>query len=142
MYGGGSSDLLSIMNSLSYDQKCDPCIKHALRVLISVADDDYHTFFKLHFDCPKMGKSLMNFLVPSIRFLALQKICKAYRPNVSLKFVLSELGFSVDEKEGLELGVEWIRSCGGVVSEDNEKLLTKESVISKSDEGGKKNSLI
>ena len=90
---------------------------------------------------------LMDFMVPTMRLLGLQRICKAYRPTVSLKFVISELGFKPPdtngEKEMLEQGRSWIQSCGGKFDNDKSDLLTKDSEISApSDTETKKNSLI
>ena len=76
-----------------------------------------------------MGAYLMDYMVPAMRFSALNTICKAYRPSISVEFVLSDLGFDVTDKEDLQLGLKWIRSCGGKIDESQNRLLTKESMI-------------
>ena len=84
----------------------------------AVAENDYHTFFRLHESCPNMGAYLMDYLVPGMRFSILCVICKAYRPSISVKYVLSKLGFDANNTEDFQLGLKWIRSCGGVLSSD------------------------
>ena len=131
-YEEGSSDLSKIMLSLSADLRKDVSIAHALQVRAAVAEFDYHRFFRLYDSCPTRGASfLMNFLVPNVRQVALNRICKAYRPSIEVKFVLSELGFSTKKSDD---GMDWLKSCGCVLSSDEERLLTKESVIRESDQ--------
>lgn len=76
-----------------------------------------------------------------MRFSALKTICRAYRPSISVKFVLSILGFDVEIKEDLRIGLKWIRSCGGKLDDSQNRFLTKDSVIQVSD-SKEKNSLI
>jgi hypothetical protein len=137
-YEGGSSDLFKIMLSLTPVQRQDPYISHALKVRVSVADFDYHAFFRLQDSCPKHGIHLMSLMVPKVRHWALQRICKAYRPSVPTKHALVELGFDPDEE--LELGKEWLVSCGAVLSGD--EFLTKDSVVRESNMTEKVSSLI
>lgn len=130
-YEGGSSDLFDIMLSLTPEQKQDKIISHALKVRSSVADHNYHTFFRLQNDCPTPEMVyLMDYLVPTVRLFALHRICKAYRPNVSVEFVLFELGF---EKDEFEHGSQWLESCGCVLSKDGEYVETKDCVVHESD---------
>ena len=98
-------------------------------VRVAVAENDYHSFFRLQDDCPKMGAYLMDYMVPALRISALKTICKAYRPSISIRFVLSDLGFDVDLREDFLLGLKWIRSCGGIIDDKESKLLTKQSFI-------------
>ena len=130
-YAEGSLDLSRAMLSLSCDQRKDASIAHALRVRRAVAEFDYHGFFRLRKSCPTPGAlHLMNALVPNVRQFALHRICKAYRPSLDVAFVLSELGFS---PENYGYGVDWLKSCGCVLSSDEKKILTKESVVRESD---------
>ena len=85
-----------------------------------------------------MSAYLMDFMAETIRVAALQRICKAYRPDVDLCFVLSELGF-VDEEEA---GKQWIQSCGSSISEDGNLLVTKEKSVVRTSVLKKQNSLI
>jgi len=140
-YDGGSSDLLKIMLSLTNDQREDPCIQHALKVRVAVAEFDYHAFFRLQDSCPNLGAFLMDIMVPQVRFGALQRVCKAFRPSIPVKFILNELGFDADDSSQLKEGQEWLISHGCVLSTDEETLLTKDSAVTESNLT-KKSSLI
>eukprot|EP00547_Thalassionema_nitzschioides_P000855 CAMPEP_0194200732 /NCGR_PEP_ID=MMETSP0156-20130528/1210_1 /TAXON_ID=33649 /ORGANISM="Thalassionema nitzschioides, Strain L26-B" /LENGTH=674 /DNA_ID=CAMNT_0038925769 /DNA_START=92 /DNA_END=2116 /DNA_ORIENTATION=- len=130
-YEGGSSDLFDIMLSLTPEQKQNKIVAHALKVRSAVADFNYHVFFRLQNDCPTPEMVyLMDYLVPIVRLFALHRICKAIRPNVSVDFVLCELGF---EKDEFEHGAQWLESCGCVLSKDRESVQTKDCVVHESD---------
>mmetsp|Transcript_54888 Transcript_54888/g.81663 ORF Transcript_54888/g.81663 Transcript_54888/m.81663 type:complete len:322 (+) Transcript_54888:373-1338(+) len=131
-YDGGSSDLFKIMLGLTQEQRENPSIAHALKVRVAVAEYDYHSFFRLQDSCPNMGAYLMDYLVPTVRQAALQRVCRAYRPSVEMLFLLPELGFDADLPEELELGKEFLQSCGCKLSEDGSEILTKESVLRES----------
>jgi len=141
-YEGGSSDMMKILLSLSSERRADPTISHALKVRVAVAEYDYHAFFTLQDNCPNMGAYLMDYLVPSVRRDSLQRIHKAFRPNVPVDHVLSELGFDTTDDEDSEEGTTWLRSCGCKLSDDGKLFLTKDSVLKESDLTSKKSSLI
>ena len=90
-----------------------------------------------------MGQYLMDKLIPSVRQNALQRVCKAYRPSVSVTFVLQELGFDSKRKKEVKGAMTWMKSCGCVFDKDG-MLLTKDTVLKGGDAvvGGVKNSLI
>mmetsp|Transcript_28914 Transcript_28914/g.44450 ORF Transcript_28914/g.44450 Transcript_28914/m.44450 type:complete len:662 (+) Transcript_28914:100-2085(+) len=121
-YEGGSSDLFRMMLGLTSEQKLDPCVQHALKVRVAVAEYDYHSFFSLLDICPLMGAYLMDLMVPSVRYWALLRICKAYRPSIPISYVLKELGFKTEEE-----GREWLLASGCIFK--GEELLTKESLV-------------
>jgi hypothetical protein len=136
-YDGGSSEIFKIMLSLTPEQKQDSMIQYALSVRESCCSDilDYHAFFVLRRNCPTTGAFhyLMDRVVPPMRYKALQRVCRGYRPStVAASFVLRELGFECCESDSQELGREWLRSCGCVLSEDGKHLLTKETVVHES----------
>ncbi|CAB9521578.1 Leukocyte receptor cluster member 8 homolog [Seminavis robusta] len=103
-YKGGSSDLLKLMLSLTSSQRNDPAIKHSLQLRAAVAEMDYHKFFQLTKSCPNLGGMLISRSVPIMRYLALQRICRAYRPSVAFVFALKELGFSAQTAKEIEDG--------------------------------------
>lgn len=72
----------------------------------------------------------MDKIVPSIRQGALQRICKAYKPSVSLEFVLKELGFDTQNKDEVEGGKAWMESCG--CKFEGDMLVTKDTIIKES----------
>ena len=134
--------MMKILLTLSSEQRADPTISHALKVRVAVAEYDYHAFFTLQDDCPNMGAYLMDYLVPSVRRDALQRIQKAFRPHIPVDYVLSELGFDMTDEEDTKEGREWLQSCGCKFSDDGKSLLTKDSVLKDPDLTNKKSSLI
>ncbi|KAL4877311.1 SAC3/GANP/Nin1/mts3/eIF-3 p25 family-domain-containing protein [Aspergillus karnatakaensis] len=73
-------------------------VKHALDVRSALALGNYHRFFQLYLDTPNMGAYLMDMFVDRERLSALSAICKAYKPDVKLRFITEELGFESDEQ--------------------------------------------
>ena len=140
-YDGGSSDLTKIMLSLSTKQQNDSDIFYACNVRIAVSDVNYHEFFRLCTKAPKMCRYLMDLMLPFIRFSGLQRICKAYRPHVSLDFVTKELGFQTE----VDAGEKWLISCGcKIVPHDTLGIIvsTKDTVLHASTLSDMKHSLI
>lgn len=81
---------------LTTAEKKEKPIKHALDVRSALALGNYHRFFQLYLDTPKMGAYLMDMFVGRERLAALCNICKSYKPDVKLRFVTEELGFESD----------------------------------------------
>ncbi|KAL1868214.1 hypothetical protein VTK73DRAFT_3807 [Phialemonium thermophilum] len=81
---------------LTTAEKAEPIIKHALDVRSALALGNYHRFFQLYLTTPKMGGYLMDMFVGRERLAALCNICKAYKPDVRLRFITEELGFESD----------------------------------------------
>ncbi|KAK2739582.1 hypothetical protein FQN57_006544 [Myotisia sp. PD_48] len=79
-------------------EKADPAVKHALDVRSALALGNYHRFFQLYLDTPNMGAYLMDMFVDRERLAALACICKAYKPEVNIRFITEELGFESDEQ--------------------------------------------
>ncbi|RXG43934.1 hypothetical protein VDGE_09892 [Verticillium dahliae] len=63
---------------------------------LALALGNYHKFFQLYLDTPNMGAYLMDMFVVRERLAALCNICKAYKPDVKLRFITEELGFESD----------------------------------------------
>ncbi|KAF9311288.1 hypothetical protein BG003_007573 [Podila horticola] len=92
------SDIISMLASLTQKQKEDPAVKHALQVRTAMASSNYYKLFRLYATAPNMGGYLMDQFVDRERVEALKAICKAYRPSIELRFLVSTLGFvSSDE---------------------------------------------
>ncbi|KAE8387611.1 hypothetical protein ETB97_006628 [Aspergillus alliaceus] len=83
---------------LTAADKRDPAVKHALDVRSALALGNYHRFFQLYLDTPNMGAYLMDMFVDRERLSALTAICKAYKPDVNIRFITEELGFESDEQ--------------------------------------------
>ena len=139
-YDGGSSDLFKIMLGLTEEQRKNAFIKHALKVRIAVADNDYHSFFRLQDNCPNSGAYLMDMMIGQIRANGLQCMMKSYRPTISVAFVLEELGFAVNGEIDVDEGTAWLVSCGCKLSEDRSLIHAKESVLNESNLIGRKSS--
>jgi len=88
--------LNDVLADLTTAEKEQPAIKHALSVRSSLALGNYHRFFRLYLDTPNMGAYLMDMFVVRERLAALSNICKAYKPDVKLRFITEELGFESD----------------------------------------------
>ncbi|EPS30752.1 hypothetical protein PDE_05704 [Penicillium oxalicum 114-2] len=83
---------------VSADDKKSSAVKHALDVRSALALGNYHRFFQLYLDTPNMGAYLMDMFVDRERLTALSSICRAYKPDVKLRFITEELGFESDEQ--------------------------------------------
>jgi hypothetical protein len=88
--------LNDVLADLTIAEKGEKAIKHALDVRSALALGNYHRFFRLYLDTPNMGAYLMDMFVVRERLAALSNICKAYKPDVKLRFVTEELGFESD----------------------------------------------
>jgi len=88
--------LNDVLADLTTAEKEEKAIKHALDVRSSLALGNYHKFFRLYLDTPNMGAYLMDMFVVRERLAALSNMCKAYKPDVRLRFITEELGFESD----------------------------------------------
>ncbi|EPQ66539.1 Bgt-5100 [Blumeria graminis f. sp. tritici] len=88
--------LNDMLADLTTAEKEEVPIKHALDVRSALALGNYHKFFRLYLDTPNMGAYLMDMFVVRERLAALSNICKAYVPDVKLRFITEELGFESD----------------------------------------------
>ncbi|OOQ88300.1 SAC3/GANP domain protein [Penicillium brasilianum] len=80
------------------EDKKTNAVKHALEVRSALALGNYHRFFQLYLDTPNMGAYLMDMFVDRERLTALASICRAYKPDVNIRFITEELGFESDEQ--------------------------------------------
>ncbi|KAJ5480886.1 THP3 [Penicillium diatomitis] len=83
---------------VSAEDKKSSAVKHALEVRSTLALGNYHRFFQLYLDTPNMGAYLMDMFVGRERLTALSSMCRAYKPDVKLRFITEELGFESDEQ--------------------------------------------
>lgn len=88
--------LNDVLAELTPAEKDEPAIRHALGVRSALALGNYHKFFRLYLETPNMGAYLMDMFVVRERLVALSNICKAYKPDVKLRFITEELGFESD----------------------------------------------
>ncbi|MCJ1479350.1 hypothetical protein MMC13_008035 [Lambiella insularis] len=92
------TDMNDVLSDLTPAEKTTPAVKHALDARSALALGNYHRFFQLYLETPNMGAYLMDMFVVRERLAALSNICKAYKPDVKLRFVTEELGFESDEE--------------------------------------------
>ncbi|KAI9817939.1 MAG: Leukocyte receptor cluster (LRC) member 8 [Thelocarpon impressellum] len=90
------TDMNDVLADLTPAEKKDAAVKHALDVRSALALGNYHAFFRLYLDTPNMGAYLMDMFVVRERLAALANMCRAYKPDIKLRFVTEELGFESD----------------------------------------------
>ncbi|OAL64093.1 hypothetical protein A7C99_4748 [Trichophyton rubrum] len=98
IYTRNQTAINSALSDLTAAEKADPAVSHALAVRAALAMGNYHRFFQLYLDTPNMGAYLMDMFVDRERLAALACICKAYKPDVNIRFITEELGFESDEQ--------------------------------------------
>nr|SVE76928.1 EOG090X0431 [Daphnia lumholtzi] len=86
-------DLNTTMASLTRTEKSDECVAHALEVRSSWALANFRRFFRLYNHAPRMSSHLMSWFADRERKLALKTLIKAYRPNIPVELVTTQLGF-------------------------------------------------
>nr|SVE89184.1 EOG090X0431 [Daphnia sinensis] len=86
-------DLNTTMASLTPTEKSDECVAHALEVRSSWALANFRRFFRLYNHAPRMSAHLMSWFADRERKLALKTLIKAYRPNIPVELVTTQLGF-------------------------------------------------
>jgi len=78
-------------------------VKHAIKVVKAIMNDDYQAFFRLYESTPHLSAYLMDFLVRRVRNNAYQRIIAAYRPSVSVEHFREALSFQDLEETRLFL---------------------------------------
>lgn len=102
----------------------------ALRIRKAVQEDNMHAFFILYKDVSSFGKHLLNLNLDPWRVQYLQRIVKAYKPQVEVAFVLKELSLPLSAE-----GLEFLIKCGVKLVESSDSTLeaaeinTKDSII-------------
>jgi len=102
-------------------------VAHALKVRESLRREYYHKFFQLYKCTPNMGNYIIDLMMDNVRLQMLMRMCKAYKPSISLDFLVNELSFESDE-----IGESFLVKAGCVIvsDESGERVVsTKDSVI-------------
>ncbi|KAI9504958.1 SAC3/GANP/Nin1/mts3/eIF-3 p25 family-domain-containing protein [Coemansia spiralis] len=93
LYTQNKADINTAFAAMKPEEKQNAAVEHALNVRAAIATGNYHAFFKLYVNAPNMGGYLMDNFIDRERCIALQKLCKAYRPKLGVTFIAQELGF-------------------------------------------------
>ncbi|XP_051999305.1 leukocyte receptor cluster member 8 homolog [Xyrauchen texanus] len=88
-----SGDLTTELVYLTPELRADPCVAHALELRTAWALGNFHRFFKLYRQAPRMTSYLIDKFAERERNLALRAILKTFRPSVSVEYVQSSLAF-------------------------------------------------
>ncbi|KAJ2706151.1 hypothetical protein H4R19_005040 [Coemansia spiralis] len=93
LYTRNKGDVNAALAAMSREEKQDPAVAHALQVRSAVATGNYHRFFALYLVAPNMGGYLIDKFADRERCLALRKMCKAFRPRLSVAAISAALAF-------------------------------------------------
>ncbi|RXN28143.1 leukocyte receptor cluster member 8 [Labeo rohita] len=77
-----SGDLTTELVYLTPELRADPCVAHALELRTAWALGNFHRFFKLYQNAPRMAAYLIDKFVERERNIALRAILKTFRPSV------------------------------------------------------------
>lgn len=72
------ADMNDLLANLTPTDKQDKSVQHALQVRSVLAAGNFHRFFKLYLEAPKMGGYLMDSFIARERMSAMCTICKAW----------------------------------------------------------------
>ncbi|KAL8951361.1 MAG: hypothetical protein Q9222_002662 [Ikaeria aurantiellina] len=98
LHTSNRTEMNDVLADLTNADKQDLAVKHALDTRSALALGNYHKFFQLYLETPNMGAYLMDMFVARERLSALSAVCRAYKPDVKLRFVTEELGFESDDE--------------------------------------------
>jgi hypothetical protein len=116
-------ELMLILKKLSLKEKQNKAIKHALRVINALDNNNYRIVFKEYKSAPNMSAYLMDLFIDRLRVFALQTISIAYMMGVEIKLIADELGF-----DSIEQCTKFVTEAGGKINEKTGRLDSKESM--------------
>jgi SAC3 family protein LENG8/THP3 len=121
-YVSGSSDLVYTLQDLSPIQYQDDQIRFALQIRASVQMQNYLSFFRLSTQTTNESfKYLLNTILPQIRLKYLCIMAKAYRPTLSLQYMIETMNF-----DAFEEAMVFFRSTDCVILKGKTVLTTKD----------------
>lgn len=87
-------EIKNLLANLSPEEKESEVISHALKVLSAWSLSNYHKFFKLYLESPKMSACIIDWFADRERKKALKAILKSFRPTLPVSLVQNKLAFS------------------------------------------------
>ena len=88
------AETMTMLKTLTLDDKKTEPVQHALKIRDSLAQGNYARFFKLYRNAPNMGSSLIDVFIDKLRLIALQKLAVGYlATNIDLGFLANLLAF-------------------------------------------------
>ncbi|KAJ1843661.1 hypothetical protein LPJ70_003295, partial [Coemansia sp. RSA 2708] len=94
LYTRNKGDINAALAAMTPAEKQAPAVGHALNLRAAMAAGNYHRFFKLYLAAPNMGAYLIDNFIDRERCAALQRMCKAFRPRLSIAVIVKELAFA------------------------------------------------
>jgi len=122
-----SSSLHSMLKDLHSDTRKQKAVKYGLEVRDAVVSNNYTHFFKIYKDAPHNATLLTTKILPLIRFRALERITRAYRPG---KLLVTDVQIML-KFDKLKETQQYLIERGGKLDKPKKFLLTKESSIHK-----------
>lgn len=118
IYTCNRTDMNDVLADLTPADKRMDGVRHALAVRSALAAGNYHKFFNLYLSAPFMCPYLLDMIIQRERLAAMSAICKAYKPDVSIRFLTDELAFQGDDNEedpdaGARQCVDFLCHAGG-----------------------------
>ena len=93
IYISNNSDAMKLIAQLTPAQKTNEDVKFAVNVFNAWSSGNYHRFFKLYLEAPKMSGYLMDSYVQRERNNTMKILIKSYKPTISVQRVSDLLGY-------------------------------------------------
>jgi len=120
-----SASLHSMLKDLHTSTRSEKSVSYGLTIRECVVSNNYYHFFKIYKDAPHNATLLTTKILPIMRFRALERITRAYRPG---KIDVNDMQ-RILNMDNLSDCKEYVLDRGGKFDRTGKFFLTKESVI-------------